>query len=619
MGFPAHIKIRTPTIASPIVKDRRSLLREKLSKGTVGWSEDFDRIGKLARRERPDADALALELTERLKTPNGTMKLRPIQAWALHEASQRNGLIGNIAVGAGKELVGMLMPMVMQDCKRAVLMIPPDLRAQFYERDWPRYSEHWRMPNLAGGSKFIIGRPVLHVVAYSELSSPKATRLLEEINPDLIICNEIQNLKLKASARTKRFLRYFAEQHQTRLVGWSGTLLTNSIKNAAHLCAIALDEGSPMPINPSTVEEWSSALDPHDIFYDPGVLRGFSEPGENILTGYRRRIVDTPGFIATSEEELGTSLIFYERKAPPTPDEVQSAIRQLRRAPEQGGWRRPDGEELVDALRVVECVKQLASGFYYYWDFPRGEPLELRKRWFMLRQDWNRELRAKIKRAEPFLDSDGLCENAAKRFFDGGCPGCSRGPAEPHEGQCKIAIDHPLWESQTYLAWREIKDEVYHVQKSTWVSDFLLEDIATWMRQAPGIVWVDHVEVGHRLARLTGFPYFGGGDKASSEIIHEKGDRPIIASVQAHHKGKNLQEAFWRNLIVSISPNAAELEQLVGRTHREGQPKDEVEVHYYAHIAELSDTLDKAKERAKFVNDILGSPQKLIYGNWGKQ
>ena len=134
-------------------------------------------------------DALAEELTARLKRPEGTQKLFPYQAWILWEAPRVGGLFANVAVGQGKTLCGLLMPMVMPSCRRAVLFVPPSLRAQLLDHDWDFYGKHWVLPNRSGAGRFVVGRPVLHVVAYSELSSPKATELLTQLNPDLIICD----------------------------------------------------------------------------------------------------------------------------------------------------------------------------------------------------------------------------------------------------------------------------------------------------------------------------------------------------------------------------------------------------------------------------------------------
>jgi intein/homing endonuclease len=513
-------------------------------------------------------------------------------------------------------LCGLLMPMAMASCRRAVLFIPPALRAQLYEKDLEFYGKHWNLPNLAGGNSFIPGRPVLHVVAYSELSSPKSSELLKQLNPDLVIADEAHSLRHRDTARTRRFLRYFADFPDTRFCGWSGTLTAKSVRDYAHLSALALGEGSPVPLHPPTVEEWAAALDPDGTgFFDAGQLRRFCEPDEEVRKGFRRRLTDTSGVVATAENLLGTSLIFYQRPAPPIPQELQEHLRKLRKSPQEGGWIRPDGEELVDALRVSACARQLACGFYGRWKFPRGEKPEVIDDWFARRQEWNRELRDRLQRSAPHLDSPNLCMRAAIRFYDGGCPGCERGPMEQHSRKCKEADTHPLWASKTWPVWSKIHKSVYHEEEVVWVSDYLLEDVMKWANEAPGIIWIEHVPVGERLSRLGKLPYYGGGEQASADIIKETGQRSVIASVKAHYQGKNLQ-MFNRNLIVAMPSDGAVVEQLIGRTHREGQKADEVEVFIYQHTPEFSDALSKAKARARYIDETTGSAQKLVYGSW---
>lgn len=592
-------------------------LRDKLVSGSVEWSPDLARVLALPRREKPDCEALAEELTLRLKTPNGAMKLRPIQAWALWEGAQVGGLLGNICVGAGKELIGLLMPLVMPSCRRAVLLIPPSLRAQLLEFDWQRYGEHWQLPNLAGGSRFTPGKPVLHIVAYSELSSPKSTKLLEQIQPDVIIANECHLLKARNVAKTRRFLRYYAEHHMTRFCGWSGTITSNSLRDYAHLSALALGEQSPLPLQPATVDEWAAALDPspRGDTLDAGQLRTLCKPGEAPRAGFRRRFVDTAGVVATAENELGTSLVFHERAGIQMPSEVTEHLRKLRKPPEQGGWVRPDGEEFVDALRVNACARELAAGFYYRWKFPKGEPEELILDWFEKRQGWNRELRKKLEQAQAYLDSPKLCATAARRFYEGDCPGCKRGPLESHERGCKEAESHPLWPSQTWPAWGAIENAVYHESEAMWVSDFAVQAAADWAKEAPGIVWVEHDAFGKRLAHISKMPYYGGGVDAALSIMNEPGTRSVIASMKAHGTGRNLQ-AFNRNLITSMPSDAALVEQVVGRTHRSGQRADEVEVWLFRHTDELRDALIRARTKARYIQDTTGSSQKLCYAAW---
>ena len=118
------------------------------------------------------------------------------------------------------------------------------------------------------------------------------------------------------------------------------------------------------------------------------------------------------------------------------------------------------------------------------------------------------------------------------------------------------------------------------------------------------------------MSKLTGFPYHGGGKQASSDILKENGKRSIVASINAHREGKNLQDSFSRNLVITVMPDAGGLEQVIGRTHREGQPEDEVTFEFYLHTTELKDALEKAQLRAKYVQETTGSAQKLCYGSW---
>ena len=156
-----------------------------------------------------------------------------------------------------------------------------------------------------------------------------------------------------------------------------------------------------------------------------------------------------------------------------------------------------------------------------------------------------------------------------------------------------------------------------YVVETEWVSDWLLNDAAAWMAQKPGIVWVDHPEFGERLSKMTGCPFYDGGKENNRQIIKEDGSRSIICSVNANQRGKNLQ-MFNQNLITTFPSSNKVVEQVVGRTYREGQQADRVDVNYYLHTAELESSLEKALEVADFAHEIMGQDQKLVYGIWEK-
>lgn len=593
----------------------RVSLRERLSGGAVEWSEDFQRILALPRRPRPNLDEIVVELTAKLKRPEGTMTLRPIQSLALYEAPRAGGLIGMVRIGGGKTLIGMLMPMVMPNCQRSVLLIPSDLRDQFY-KDWKEYGQHWKLPNLAGEGSFVVGRPVLHVMTYSELSHKKGTDALNRINPDHVGSDECQALRNIASSRGGRFFDFFPSHPHARFTALSASITASSFTDMAHLFVVALGPLAPVPVAPSVVKEWASALDPDvDIPFEPGVLRVFCHAGEDVREGVHRRLVDTQGVIASTGDQIDVPLTFIERKAPPMPPEVLEAYRKLKRKnPETDCWTRPDGEPLEDQLEVQDCARDLAVGLYLRTIFPRGEPKELIDLWYEIRSSWNRELRTQLQGLRTaFFDSPALLEEAAERYYEGGCPECNRAANTDHSPSCKIAIALPVWNSYTYPAWKEIREAVYTESETVWMSDWMVQDMAAWLRDHTGIVWVEHPKLGERLAEVSGCRYYGAGDEAHREILSEKGDRSIICSISSHSKGKNMQA--WNKNLIAQWPSSAELiEQSIGRTHRDGQTRP-VSCWYYAHTVELENSIETSKARAKWMQSQMG-PQKICYGTW---
>lgn len=70
----------------------------------VAETPELKRIASIPRRlwTEAEAEALAVEMTELLKTHKGTMQLRPFQAVALHDLCAHGGLVGLGRVGVGK-------------------------------------------------------------------------------------------------------------------------------------------------------------------------------------------------------------------------------------------------------------------------------------------------------------------------------------------------------------------------------------------------------------------------------------------------------------------------------------------------------------------------------------
>ncbi len=598
----------------------------------VGWSRDLERILAVPRRALPDAQQLNV-LVKKWSAKLGkdrkalglgpcrcaeykrkcTTDLLPVQAWALEEISLYGGLLGPITVGGGKTLLNLLAPMAIASCSVAVLLIPAHVRVQFVEVDWEFYEQHWRLPHRVGARFFEPGVPATHVLAYSELSGAANTDRLNSIKPDLIILDEAHMLKNSQTARGKRFNRFMKDHEKVRLLAWSGTLTSKSLSDYAHFSEGALGDNSPVPTHYPTMLEWSGALDPISVGEmptPPGKLMELCAPGETLREAWRRRLCETPGVVSSPDKgSCSAALNFFERKVT-TPQSVLDAYAKFRL-----DWTRDDGERIITGLDKGRYMRQLASGLYTRWRWPRNEPLPVRQKWIEVRKAWHRELAEKLEHSREFMDSPLLLTKAAIRWHDGyvhierGEDGSEKKRIEvpPHTKKGP----QPTWDAVNWLEWRSIRDTAAPETEAVWIDDFLARDAASWANSEVGIVWYEHVAFGAAVAKLAGVPQFGPGEEAGRLLLAERGTRSIVASIRSHGTGKNLQP-FSRNLVANPPSDGATWEQLIGRTHRTGQLADEVSVYVYRHVPAMVEALDKAKNLAAHIQGTFGGVQKLL-------
>jgi hypothetical protein len=520
--------------------------------------------------------------------------LLPAQAWALFEAPLAGGLLAPIGVGQGKTGLNILMPIVMKS-KQAVLLVPPGLVEQLI-RDYLAWSEHFITPTfiVSGVSGKIdrswihVGQPVVHVISYSRFSRAESTDLLERLQPDLILADEAHAIRNRSAARTGRVLRYFAKHLETRLCVWSGTLTAKSLTDFAHLAAFSLGEGSPLPLDPSEVHAWSAAIDPSDWPAPPGALKVFGRP---LREAIHKRIVETRGVVSTkSSSGVDASIVLRERRPPPLPAGVRKALTHLRST-----WTRPDGEELLEALDVSRCARELSCGFFYRWVFPDHPSEREVEAWFMARKAWNREVRDMLAHRRPHLDSPLLLANAAIRYYD-----------PEYKG------DLPKWQSHAWPLWRDVRDAIRHETEAVWIDKWLVEDAYAWALDHRGIVWYEQDAFGKALAEA-GLVVHGGGPHAEAELQCETGKRSFAASIRSHGSGRDgLQRLFSEQLVANPPVGGDKWEQLLGRLHRAGQDSDEVITYVYRHVSEMSEAVDRAVEYAKYIQGITGNLQKLL-------
>lgn len=639
LGFGARPSIATASSGDPPTVPRSHFPASDLSlrKGRhVGNSPDLERVLALPRRARPsEAELQALVEKWTAKLGKGNVRcecetrfrrrccsrLLPVQAWALEEMSSVGGLLGPIGVGHGKSLLDLLSSTVIPATKTAVLLLPPNLKRQMLDVDWHFYGQHWHLPNLVGAGWYVPGKPLLHVVAFSELSGAKSSDLLPKLNPDLIIIDEAHNVRNSTAARTKRFMRFLKEHPYVRVLAWSGTLTSRSLKDYAHISAAALRQGSPVPLFHPTVEEWSAAVDPSPFPLDAGELRRLGEA--DARAGLRRRLLDTHGVVSSADDtRCEASLLINERQVE-CPEVIQEALKRVEQT-----WCRPDGEELVQALDIRRVQRELSSGFYYRWRWPRGESVEVIDRWLAVRKAWHSELRERLKSGGVHMDSPLLLTKAAIRWHDG----YVHIERDEHGREIqRVEIKprtrngpQPTWESEHWLEWREVRETAQPETEAVWLHDFLVFDAVEWLRErsSGGICWYEHDAfarrvVGHAGSGADGVVFACPGADGDKRVLLLSGNERVVASIRAHGTGKNLQ-AFAHSLVAHPPADGATWEQLVGRMHRQGQLADEVTVEVYRHTPAYVEAVDRARGLAGYIQESFGAPQKLVArATWG--
>jgi hypothetical protein len=577
-------------------------------------STEFRRIEALPRRlwqNAPDLEELRVGLTEMLRAPGGSMELRALQAAALREIYEVGGLFGPICVGAGKTLIALLASVVCE-AKRPVLLVPASLRDQTLGSVLRDMRPHWKLhTNLT-----IISYAELSLEKNAELADAKGnvTRpaLLDRLAPDMIISDECHMLKNPKSGRTRRVSRYMAANPHTTFVALSGTVASHSIMDYWHTIQWALKPANaPVPGRYYEAQQWSMALDERVQDKDrapPGALLRFCEPPEpnpciahmigmgedcpcgcrqgvpgwnyipaitQARRGFRDRLVQTPGVLATGEDRLGVSLRISERSVtlPPMVRKVVDTI--------EATWELPTGEIISEATDLRRHLRTALCGFAYRWDPP--PPRE----WANARKAWAQYVRHRLQYNRKGLDTELQVWNECEREHGGPV-------SESRSGHCE------------WCAWRLLRDTFVPNVVPEWFSDYLLDDVAQWLKE-PGIAWVEHIAFGKELARRTGVRFYGAGD---SDIGDASG--PVIASIRAHGQGKNLQQ--WDRNLVTLPPTAGKTwEQMLGRTHRRGQLSDTVTFEVYQQHLALVEAMEQAVADARFLEDSLGNEQRLLY------
>jgi len=526
-------------------------------------------------------------LTRAFKTPQGTRRLKPLQARALVELHDSGGLVGLLAPGAGKTDVTALIPRVT-GCVRMLLMVPAALVEKTLD-DYRMLRGHWDFP-LALKAKDPThvppGQPVIRILSYESLSRANYATFIDEFDPDCIVCDEAHFLQTLQSGRSKRVFRFIRTKRRkagfgsVRFIPLTGTPWSTSLKQVAHILEAALGAGSPLPCEYQSLEQWSLAVDRKvkpKLRLEPGALLrlspSMSSEVDDVRRAVRDRILDSAGIVASKEVDCGIPLILQHRPIA-VPAEVRTAMATL-----LSTGVLPSGERSPGGLVEWSQRVQIANGFAYYYDPPPPAA------WRNAKSAWYGFVSTVIKQGK--LDTPFQVWLAVEAGKFGNVP--------------------------EFHAWNDIKDTFKPNSKPRWLSDYLVRDAEKWAVETGGIVWVSH-STAHTDepdddvlgGMFRDIPYFGGGDE---RIKKHRG--PCAASIRAHGTGKNLTQ--WDQALIMGFPSGGKtLEQLIARHHREGQTSEVVTFNFYAHSLENLNAIESCLADAAFIQQTSDMDQRIL-------
>jgi hypothetical protein len=546
------------------------------------------RIAALPRREWTGlVEETQGPLSEALRCGASEALLRPIQAVGLREALECGGAFIMADVGVGKTLVSLLAGELMGE-ERVLILVPSGVKGKT-EDEFIEYRKEWT--GVRGERYKMFG---YHDISRFPKEGYSIQRMWNGLGPTLIICDEADKLRRVdvssgASGLALQINDFLRDNPECKLIALTATPDKTGVKDYAHILQWCLREGSPLPDNPEDIADWSAVIDKGDMHAARKVcIQMGIEPTEDldaIRAGYHARLKQTKG-VLISDEGFAGPLSFECHLVEPPPMMVPHFHRARKLNQRPDGWDlSPDGPVDEDEERrpdriteggVWACERQLALGFCYVAD--PVPPVD----WMEARRDWFKAIRFYIRIGEAYT---ALQVQRAAAL-----------------GQLK-----PVHQ-KAFERWEKMRPTFTPSFKALWLSDHMLDWCADWGRE-PGIIWVDHIAFGLELAKRTGYRYFQGGgkDRHGKAIEKASSKETIIASRSANSTGRNLQKPphdWHRNLVTAMPANNRDFQQMVGRTHRSGQPHPvhvDVLIATKAHFESLAKVLDDAERQSQSI------------------
>jgi len=605
---------------------------------------ELDRILALPTKPAPDGEDCEIFSFDRVLAEAFTRgeRLLPAQVACLQAYEECGGGLFPVGVGYGKTGICLMTAQtaIQRGVRKVLYLLPVHLVSALLFRHLPEWRA--RVPisltfhNLAGKSREMRGRLAksnasgVYIFPYTLLSVPDTLELLYAIDADLVLSDEVHHLKHLRAARTKRLFHWMKERDEKgarpQFVGMSGTITAKSLSDYQHLTHAALGDKSPLPTTAAATFRWGRVLNAGESpsAYERHLLRPLlqwsgetNDDQESYRNAFQKRFTSAPGIVVYGEKKLGTSLLFQaiEPRAPNA--QVLSLIKKV-----ATDYETPDGEPIDHAIHCYKWLAELTSGFYNSLVWPSAEvfadrrklPLpeaELRlahaKEHLVLEQEYHKELRQFFKDAPAGLDT----------------------PREVGTAIFKGKIGGPLAD-----LWFAVKDADFAGRPDrdsipVRVDDYKVQEVVTWAKSVKpgGIAWVHHIEMGEwvvqalKEAGIDALHCPAGADELLESVGDPnrggKGDRIVVASMEAHATGRNLQ-AFQHQFLVQWPRSPLLAEQVVGRTHRTGQAADELIFFYLISSPIIFDSVNLAAtlNDSIYVAGTTGMNQRVLYGDW---
>lgn len=504
------------------------------------------------------------------------LSLRDIQVAMLAYAHEFRGGFFPARTGAGKMLVSLLLP-TMVGAKKPALMLPASRVDPTYTA-LSKYKLHWT-----------IVPPF--VLSYERLSQVAHAETLVRLAPDCLTLDEAHMAKDPSGARWKRMMPPRQGRpgisREVPFFAMSGSFASRALDEYRHLCVRALGPNAPVPHDWIEGQDWARAMNARALQpLEPGKLLtlmpaadGDGMGREAACARYGRRLVSAPGVVSSGHDIPDVPLTCSILHVPPT-QEQKDVLMHL-----QTLWETPCGWAFEEALELARHQRACSVGIVQRWKVAPPPA------WKNARKAYSMWLRGIIAQGKLDTPDQVLRALEAGQVQD-----------EPDENGDMIVA-----------RWKEIEPTFTPEPISTIFDRSTAEYAARWLADTRGIVWTMHPELGELIEELTGVPYFREAACDARGVHIEKHRGPCVASVQSCGTGQNLQH-HQHNLILTCPPNGM-LEQLVSRTHRDGQKKP-VSVQFVCRMGHDYKAIENVRTDAASVGASMQCVFRVSYADW---